>query len=80
MFVFPISFCLVSCFMLKMCLHTSALRKQSNEINGMLLFKNNINMTISQMKCICKAGAYKKCKHDVAILLYINKLIGICLG
>lgn len=58
------------CF-IAFCLQTSNLRSNPHEITGSI----SSDGKILNIKCSCKAGLSKKCKHSVAVFLHLNRLV-----
>lgn len=57
---------------LAFCLQTSNMTSRPHEINGLLI---SSSAKILQVKCSCKAGLSEKCKHSVAVLLHLSRLV-----
>ncbi|XP_066587824.1 uncharacterized protein [Prorops nasuta] len=51
------------------CLQTSNMKGSPHEINGSI----SSAAKIKDVKCSCKAGLSKKCKHSVAVFLYLSR-------
>ncbi|KAF0747573.1 SWIM-type domain-containing protein, partial [Aphis craccivora] len=56
-------------------IQSSNLSEKPHEITGQLLMKGNL-ISIIDFVCSCKAGTSECCKHVVAVLLHLNRLLG----
>ena len=56
---------------LAFCLQTSNMKSSPHEIKGSISLAGKI----LDVKCSCKAGLSKKCKHSVATFLHLNRLV-----
>ena len=53
------------------CMQSSNLRNHPHEIKGSI----SSNGKIIDVKCSCKAGLSKKCKHAVVVFLFLSRLV-----
>ena len=53
------------------CLQNSNMRSTPHEIAGSISHTEKM----IDIKCSCKAGLSKKCKHSVAVVLHLNRLV-----